>query len=524
MAINRGPKLVTNGLVLALDPADRNSYSGVEVLIVAGGGSGGVDNGGGGGGGGVIYTGFSPVLNNAYSIVVGAGGAARLGTSDDGPGNNGGNSSAFGYTAIGGSGGTGWVNPALPPGSASYTGGSGGGQSASTGGVNGIGAGTGTAGQGNNGGTAVAAYAGGGGGAGGRGGNASSGNVGAGGEGLYVGGLFGSTIGVGGYVAGGGAGGFDAVSGYTSTMPFTRNGTIKKLTETGEDSCPANTGAGGNGANHDNENSGGGGSGVVLVRYYGPQRATGGTIYSFNGYTVHQFNSNGTFTLTSEVNWNDVSGSNNFIPSSNPTYAFNSFTLNGSNQFFYNTTSSSGFFISSTNNFYADVGYAWTISVWFKFPVTPANVRDGSNNGGNCSYCLFGNSGGIGGAETLALFVSGISGTFAGFHPYYCVVGLRGSKTQLSPNQVNTNTWNNVVVTWNGSAGRGYFNGVDRGALNVGANGMQVSGYTIGTTVGGNVGSHTYEGSISQVYVYNTALNATQVLQNFNATRTRFGV
>lgn len=110
MAISRGPKLSTNGLVLALDAGDVNSYSGVEVLIVAGGGSGGVDNGGGGGGGGVIYTGFTPNLNTAYSVVVGAGGAARLGTSDDGPGNNGGNSSVFGYTAIGGSGGTGWVN------------------------------------------------------------------------------------------------------------------------------------------------------------------------------------------------------------------------------------------------------------------------------------------------------------------------------------------------------------------------------------------------------------------------------
>ncbi len=137
---------------------------------------------------------------------------------------------------------------------------------------------------------------------------------------------------------------------------------------------------------------------------------------------------------------------------------------------------------------------------------------------------MVGNSGGIGGAETLSLFVSGIGGTTAGFHPYYCIVGVRGSKTQLSPDQVNTNAWNNVVVTWNGSAGRGYFNGVDRGALNIGANGMQVSGYTIGTTAGGNQGSHTFEGSLSQVFVYNRALSAAEVLQNYNATKGRFGL
>lgn len=311
--VNNGSQIVRDGLVLDLDASSRKSYPAIEVLIVAGGGSGGVDNGGGGGGGGVILTGLNIAVNTAYSIVVGAGGAARLGTSDDGPGNNGANSTAFGYTAIGGSGGTGWVNTTLPPGSATYSGGSGAGQSVSTGGTNSRGAGTGTSGQGYNGGTGVAAYAGGGGGAGGPGGNATNGNVGAGGEGLYVGNLFGYTVGVDGYVAGGGAGGFDYVSGYRSTLPFTRNGTTKKLTETGEDSCPNNTGAGGNGANHDNENSGGGGSGVVFVRYFGSQRATGGTIYSFRGYTIHRFDSNGTFTLTSgdTTTWYDLSGNNN---------------------------------------------------------------------------------------------------------------------------------------------------------------------------------------------------------------------
>lgn len=223
--------------------------------------------------------------------------------------------------------------------------------------------------------------------------------------------------------------------------------------------------------------------------------------------------------------WYDVSGAvNDFAITNSPTYSVNQFILNGSTQFFSNLSAASGFFISSTNNFYADVGYAWTISVWFKFPVSPTNLRDATNNGGNCSYCIVGNGGGIGGAETLALFVSGVSGTTAGFHPYYCVVGVRGAKTQLSISSVNTNTWNNVVVTWNGSAGRGYFNGVDRGALNIGSAGMQINGYTIGTQVGGNQGSHTYEGSLSQVFIYNRAISAAEVLQNYEATKGVFGL
>ena len=221
--------------------------------------------------------------------------------------------------------------------------------------------------------------------------------------------------------------------------------------------------------------------------------------------------------------WYDVSGAvNDFTIVNSPTYSVDQFTLNGSTQFF-SISAASGFFISSTNNFYADVGYAWSISVWFKFPVSPVTLRDVTINGGNCSYCIFGNGGGIGGAETLALFVSGVSGTSAGFHPYYCVVGLRGGKTQLSFGSVNTNTWNHVVITWNGSAGRGYFNGVDRGALNNGLQGMQVSGYTVGATAGG-ASSHVFEGSLSQVFVYNRAISATEVLQNYNATKGRFGL
>ena len=225
-----------------------------------------------------------------------------------------------------------------------------------------------------------------------------------------------------------------------------------------------------------------------------------------------------------DTTWYDVSGVfNNFTSVNSPTYSSNEFILNGTTQYFY-ISAASGFFISSTNNFYADVGYAWSVSVWFKFPVSPTSVRDATINAGNCSYCMFGNSGGIGGGETLSLFVSGISGTTAGLHPYYCMVGLRGAKTQLSIDTVNTNVWNNVVVTWNGSAGRGYFNGVDRGALNnnVGA-GLQVSGYTIGSTAGG-ASSHLFEGSISQTFVYSRAISAAEVLQNYNALKGRFGL
>jgi hypothetical protein len=67
---------------------------------------------------------------------------------------------------------------------------------------------------------------------------------------------------------------------------------------------PGGSGGGGNGNAAGTANTGGGGggnvraggSGVVIVRYAGAQRGTGGTVTSAGGYTYHTFTSSGTFT------------------------------------------------------------------------------------------------------------------------------------------------------------------------------------------------------------------------------------
>ena len=42
--------------------------------------------------------------------------------------------------------------------------------------------------------------------------------------------------------------------------------------------------------------AGAGGSGIVIIRYAGSQRGTGGTVTSSGGYTIHTFTSSGTYT------------------------------------------------------------------------------------------------------------------------------------------------------------------------------------------------------------------------------------
>jgi len=74
------------------------------------------------------------------------------------------------------------------------------------------------------------------------------------------------------------------------------NGTITQAGSGG-----VNTGGGGGGGDQSALQSyrgvgGNGGSGIVVIRYEGGQRGTGGTISSSGGFTYHLFTSSGIFT------------------------------------------------------------------------------------------------------------------------------------------------------------------------------------------------------------------------------------
>ena len=72
-----------------------------------------------------------------------------------------------------------------------------------------------------------------------------------------------------------------------------------------------NTGGGGGGASTSsggNSNGGDGGSGIVVLRYLGTPRATGGTITQNGGYTIHSFTGVGTNSFTISGNTNDIDG------------------------------------------------------------------------------------------------------------------------------------------------------------------------------------------------------------------------
>jgi hypothetical protein len=95
--------------------------------------------------------------------------------------------------------------------------------------------------------------------------------------------------------------------------------------------------------------------------------------------------------------------------------------------------------------------------------------------------------------------------------------------------QINNSSWQNLTYTKNGTSIIGYLNGVQ--AFTSTASNANISyqsnrnlriGGVISTSPG--VGTRFYKGNISNTQIYNRALSATEILQNYNAQKSRFGL
>jgi hypothetical protein len=98
--------------------SDPTYGSSVEYLIVGGGGGGGYETGGGGGAGGLLTATSATVEVTSYAATVGAGGSGAVSSSS---GANGGDSSIFSITAVGGGVGGQSLNPYYGNGKLSLT-------------------------------------------------------------------------------------------------------------------------------------------------------------------------------------------------------------------------------------------------------------------------------------------------------------------------------------------------------------------------------------------------------------------
>jgi hypothetical protein len=86
---------------------------------------------------------------------------------------------------------------------------------------------------------------------------------------------------------------------------------------------------------------------------------------------------------------------------------------------------------------------------------------------------------------------------------------------------INTNQWYYVCVTATSTTADFYVNSVFDVSRSVGQV-SQTGNFYVGVNLAG--GDEYYAGRIANLQVYNRALSSTEILQNYNATKTRFGL
>ena len=109
---------------------------------------------------------------------------------------------------------------------------------------------------------------------------------------------------------------------------------------------------------------------------------------------------------------------------------------------------------------------------------------------------------------------------------YYRTYGLSTLDLPVNTSTagVVNNQWNNVVATWDGTNKRIYVNGVLRAtsATLTGTVTQNTTGAAFIGIYGG--GGYPFNGRIAQTQIYNRALTAAEIQQNFNATRSRYSI
>jgi hypothetical protein len=470
----------------------------VEYLIIAGGGGGSNRHRGGGGAGGVLM-GTTTISPQSYTITVGAGGNGVPQTTlpTTGTGTNGLNSSAFGLTSIGG-------------GVAGSPGGSGGGAN-----VGGGPGGLGTIGQGNNGGTGSTNFinecsycGGGGGGAGSVGGNAitatpcTSGN---GGHGIMSN-ITGTAI----FYAGGGGGGgaVCSVRGGFGGLGGGGNGGRTFNVNIGQSGTPNTGGGGGSGAFTGGTNyaSGAGGSGIVIVRYprnasttitpnetrssYLPYFYFGDvqTIIVRDGLQLDLDVANSLSYPGSGTTWTDLSGNGN-----------TGTLVNGVN---YNSNNGGSLVFDGVDDFVSLNHVGTTRSFTHEVVLRPTNVSKDQ------MYIGYGNIG--------AHYVRIVSSSA------FLSVSAGGQRVLSHGQILQNNQFYHIVSIYNGIQLKIYVNNVLTAGpiINQPLTGWGTT--RIGRWLDGD--QRSFVGDICFLRSYNRELLPSEIQQNFNAIRARYGI
>lgn len=101
--------------------------------------------------------------------------------------------------------------------------------------------------------------------------------------------------------------------------------------------------------------------------------------------------------------------------------------------------------------------------------------------------------------------------------------GGGGNTLYTGLTSISANTWYHMILSFDGTNGKFYLNGNLIYTGSIGSNGG-TNGVHLLSTYAANTAAERFEGRIAIARVYNTALSADQVSQNFQALRGRYGI
>ena len=183
------------------------------------------------------------------------------------------------------------------------------------------------------------------------------------------------------------------------------------------------------------------------------------------------------------------------------------FSSQNNGSFFYD--GSDDYLRLPTNFFNPDSGSPFTVSVWFK--TGTSGMIFGQENGPTP---------GTGSGWVPAIYVD-----TNGKLRTSCFYGGNTSQS-VSTISVNDNLWHQITVTFESSSQKSYLDGILFDTLSkTQQNYSATYYYYLGSgknTSWPNAGNMTLSGNISNFMFYNRALSATEVLQNYNATKGRY--
>ena len=230
------------------------------------------------------------------------------------------------------------------------------------------------------------------------------------------------------------------------------------------------------------------------------QIVTSGLVLLLDAGIPHSYPGSGT-------TWTDLSGvGNNGTLVNSPTYS----SSNGGTLVFDGTND---YVTLPTNLLIHETGNPFTFSIWFKTSST--GIILGQTNTSNPTSAT-------GYVPAIYVGANGLLYTS-------CFWGNSIANQSVSSSSVNNGSWNNITVTFASSSHISYLNGVSYSTLSKTQTTYSSTYYYFlgsGKVVGWTSppASPYFNGSIATTSYYNRALSATEITQNFNALRNRYGV